>query len=258
MYIYLSKLLPPLVLPVAIVIELIVLALLFQLTGKRKTSTVLMLVALLVLYVSSTPIVANSLYGRLEQVYPPIAVQEVPASKCIVLLGGSVSPLMPPRVDFEMSDSIDRVRIAARLQRTGKGKLIIATAGGRRGSKIVQSAAEATRILLAEWGVPAKAIVIEDTSRNTRENAINSAILLEEWNCGVPLLVTSALHMPRSVAAFKKVGVDVFPVPADVRVIRKPGLTLHDWIPNSLSLRMTTRALRERMGQKVYEFRGWN
>ena len=121
-----------------------------------------------------------------------------------------------------------------------------------------QSEAEATKVLLAEWGVPATAIMLDNTSRNTRENAINIAILLEQQNCGVPLLVTSAAHMPRSVAAFRKVGVDVFPVPADVRVTRRLGLTLHDWIPNALSLRMTTRALREWMGQKVYEFRGWN
>ena len=84
MYLYLSKLLPLLVLPIGIVIELSLLALLFLLIGKRKSSAVFLISALLLLWVSSMPIVANSLYGRLEQEFPPVALADVPARECIL------------------------------------------------------------------------------------------------------------------------------------------------------------------------------
>ena len=258
LYIYLSKILPLFVMPVGIVIELSLLALLFQLRDKRKTSTVFLLTAVLVLWASSTPMVAKTLYRKLEQAYPPVAILDIPASECIVLLGGSVSPVMPPGFDIGMSDSIDRVRKAGQLQRLGKGKLIIVAAGNQPWDSLAQTEAQATEVLLLEWGVPASAIVLDGASRNTRENALNSAILVEEHSCGRPLLVTSAAHMPRSVAAFQKVGVDVFPVSTDVRVSREPHLTVFDWLPNAGSLGMTTDAMREWIGQRVYEFQEWN
>jgi uncharacterized SAM-binding protein YcdF (DUF218 family) len=76
--------------------------------------------------------------------------------------------------------------------------------------------------------------------------------------CDTPLLVTSAAHMARAVAAFEKVGVEVFAVSADVRVIRNTGVTVFDFLPDAGALLMTTDAVREWMGRRVYEFRGWN
>jgi uncharacterized SAM-binding protein YcdF (DUF218 family) len=64
--------------------------------------------------------------------------------------------------------------------------------------------------------------------------------------------------MARSVAAFEKVGVEVFAVSADVLVIRKHGVTVLDFLPDAGALLMTTNAMREWLGRRVYEFRGWN
>ena len=107
-------------------------------------------------------------------------------------------------------------------------------------------------------GEPATAIVLDGKSRNTRETAINSVALLEKKGCGKPLLVTSAAHMSRSVAAFGKVGVDIFPVPTDIRVINNTGFMLLDFLPDADALKMTTDATREWIGQRVYEFQDWN
>ena len=259
MYLYLSKLLPPLVLPVAIVIYLCAAALLFLYLDKRKTSGVLLLSALLLLWACSIPVVSGYLYGKLEQVYPPVAMSEIPVSKCVVLLGGSVSLARPPRVEFDMSESIDRVRKAARLQQLAKGELIIvAAANNQHGSLFALSEAQVIKMLLVEWGVPESVVVLSKASNNTRENALVSSLLIEELSCGRPLLVTSAAHMPRAVASFRMVGVDVFPVSTDVRVTTESSIRASDWIPNARSLKMTTNAMREWMGRKVYEFRGWN
>lgn len=52
--------------------------------------------------------------------------------------------------------------------------------------------------------------------------------------------------------------VTVLPVSADVRVIKKPNLTPLDFLPDAEALKMTTDALREWMGQRVYQMQAWN
>ena len=258
LYIYLSKILPLMVLPVGIVLELSVIALLLLWRRKQKSASVFLLAAILVLWVSSMPIVAGSLLGKLEQQYPAMALEDIPASGCIVLLGGSVQPVAPPRVDVELSEAADRVYKAAMLYRAGRGNVVIAAGGRQPWSPFEQSEAEAMRVLLVDFGVPASAILLDETSRNTRENAINAKVLLEKSGCKKPLLVTSAAHMKRSVATFERAGVDVFPVSADIRVIHTKGLALFDFLPSAGALNTTTNATREWIGQKVYQMRGWN
>jgi uncharacterized SAM-binding protein YcdF (DUF218 family) len=112
--------------------------------------------------------------------------------------------------------------------------------------------------LLVESGVPRAVILVEGDSLNTRENAVNSQRLIELLACESNLLGTSAAHMPRAVAAFKKVAVEVFPVSTDVRVINASTVTVFAFLPHAGALAMTTKAMREWLGRKVYEWRGWN
>ena len=107
------------VLPIGLVIELSLLALLFLWGGKKKISATFMMTAILVLWVSSMPVVANALLGRLEQQFPAVALKDVPNSQCIVVLGGAVQPVLAPRVDVELSEAADRVYKAASLYRAG-------------------------------------------------------------------------------------------------------------------------------------------
>jgi uncharacterized SAM-binding protein YcdF (DUF218 family) len=258
LYIYLSKILPLFVLPIGFVLELLFIALLFALKGWRRTAATFLVSAMLVLWTASMPFVAGEVMGKLEQDYPAVMMSEVPVGDCIVVLGGTVEPVLPPRVDVDMLESVDRVRKAAQLFHAGRGKMIIATGGNQPWSSFTEPEAESMKVLLLEWGVPAVAIVVEGSSRNTRENARNAIVAMEEVTCNRPLLVTSAAHMKRSVAAFEKLGVTVFPVSADVRVINNPKLTLLDFLPDAGALNMTTDAIREWVGQRVYEMQEWN
>jgi len=256
LYIYLTKILPLFVLPIGLVLELSFIALLFLLKGWRRTAATFLGLAMLLLWVSSMPIVADTLLGKLEQDYPAVMMTEVPASECIVVLGGAVEPVLPPRVDIDMHEAVDRVRKAAQLFHAGRGKMIIASGGNLPWSPFAESEAESIKTLLLEWGVPAEAIVLEGESRNTRENALNSIALLEEYGCETLLLVTSAAHMKRSVAVFERLGITVFPVSADVRVVKNPNITILDFLPDAGALNQTSDAIREWMGQKVYEMQG--
>ncbi len=245
-------------LPIGIVFELSFIALLFLWRDRIKASAIFLIAAMLVLYISSMPIVADYLLGGLEQQYPAVALEEIPPGDCIVVLGGAVEPVLPPRVDVEMLEAADRVYKAASLYRAGKGSLVIVAGGIQPWSVFGQTEAQAIKTLLVDWGVPAEAILLDEKSRNTRENAFYARMLLQDSECKKPLLVTSAAHMTRSVAAFARLGVDAFPVSTDIRVVQVPKYTFVDFLPSADALKETTDAMHEWMGQLVYQMRGWN
>jgi len=258
LYIYLSKLLPLLVLPVGIVMLSLFFALVLVWMRRRRASVGFLFFGLLVLWISSMPITAATLYGRLEQPYPPIPTVDIPASDCVVVLGGAVGPALSPRVDIELNEAVDRVYKTAQLYRDGKAQAVLVAAGNQPWNTSEQSEAELIQTLLVEWGVPAGSISLDEASRNTRENAINAKKMLDQLGCESPLLVTSAAHMPRAVAAFEKVGVRVFPVSTDVGVVDGGVYTVFDFLPQAGALVMTTEAMREWIGRRFYEFKGWN
>jgi uncharacterized SAM-binding protein YcdF (DUF218 family) len=120
----------------------------------------------------------------------------------------------------------------------------------------MRSEAAAMRDFLVELGVPATAVVLEERSRNTRENALYTAEVLQAQGIGPVLLVTSALHMPRALATFQAAGVDAIPAATDFEVIQRPRVLL-DWLPDAEALAASTRALKEYLGLWVYRHRGW-
>jgi uncharacterized SAM-binding protein YcdF (DUF218 family) len=88
--------------------------------------------------------------------------------------------------------------------------------------------------LLESFGIPRERIVAEDRSRNTRENAAFAAELLKPTPAQRWILVTSAVHMPRSVGAFRKAGFSVEAYPVDWKSDRR-GPSWR-WLVPSLSL----------------------
>jgi uncharacterized SAM-binding protein YcdF (DUF218 family) len=257
-YVYLSKILPLLVMPLSVTLTLAILAVLFLRYEKRLWAMVFLSASVVLLWVASTPIVASALYQRVESTYPAAALEQIPVGDCIVLLGGAVGPPMPPRVDIELNDAIDRVFQAAKLYRAGKGRVIIVTAGNQPWSESRWAEAELIRELLVEWGVPESAVMLEGSSRNTRENAVYSKNIIDAQQCTNTLLVTSAAHMPRAAAAFRSVGVEVTAISTDVRIANVGRLTVGSFIPSAHALAMTSDAIREWIGRWYYSYKGWN
>jgi uncharacterized SAM-binding protein YcdF (DUF218 family) len=112
--------------------------------------------------------------------------------------------------------------------------------------------ARASLPLVVQLGVPPTRVVLEENSRSTHENAVFAMRLLrphagENW-----LLVTSAWHMPRSVAAFRGAGWRVIPYPVDyLGAALLPGFGLRD------GLDAGTTALKEWAGLAWYRLLGW-
>ena len=164
------------------------------------------------------------LVSSLEWRYLPQG--DLPTADAIVLLGGGTRPQLPPRPMSEMNEAGDRMVYAARLYHEGKAPIIVPSGGFIElfGSTVPET--EAMAQLLTELGVPDDAILRESKSRNTHENAVEVWALLEPLGIRRILLVTSAMHMPRSVAIFERQGFEVIPAPTDFLVTQEePGRT---------------------------------
>ncbi len=243
--------------PLGVALALLLIALLLLRRDRRRTASGFMAVAVVVLWAGSTPFVAKTLYRGIESEYPPTPFEQIPEGDCAIVLGGVVGPPLLPRVDTELYEAVDRVYRTAELYLARKVPMVVVTGGNQPWSETQVAEADLIRDLLVKWGVPKDKIFLEGSSRNTRENALYTRNLLNSINCESPLLVTSAAHMPRAVAAFNNVGFNVTPVSTDVRVAgsRLPGFM--DFLPSAGALAMTSEAIREWIGQKIYAMKGW-
>ena len=226
--------------------------------GARKTGGFLVAAGFLVLLVFSSPWVSTSLNRSLEHAYSPTIAEKAPVAEAIVVLGGGVDVPLSPRVSEELNASGDRVLYTARLYRAGRAPWVFVTGGNVfTQSEQVESESFYMSRLLREWGVHPDRIVTEDSSRNTRENAILTKKLLEEKGIKTILLVTSAFHMPRALATFRGVGINAIPAPTDFRIVNYTQPVLLDFLPSAGALAGSTAALREYLGILVYGLRGW-
>ena len=158
---------------------------------------------------------------------------------------------------MDLSGAADRVLHAARLYRGGKVKRILVSAGNLPWERALKPEAELIKELLVEWGVPSEAIEIATASRNTYENAREIEHMWKARGFKSALLVTSAIHMPRAIAVFRRVDLPVIASTADVLVVDGDPRDLFAWLPEASALAATTNALKEWMGILVYRLRGY-
>lgn len=219
--------------------------------------------ALMTLLVSSNAWVAKSLVRSLEWQYLPLS--PLPTAQAIVVLGGATKSPAPPRVTVDVNEAGDRILYAAQLYRQNKAPLIIVT-GGRidwSGSSSPESVDMAD--VLTSIGIPSQGIIQEPEALNTYENAVNVKQILTARGINKVLLVTSAMHMPRSVQIFQAQGMDVIPAPTDFQVTknemaaitRTPKAAILNLFPDVNNLQLFTTALKEYIGIWVYGWRGW-
>ena len=151
----------------------------------------------------------------------------------------------------------------ALLYQQQKAPLVILSGGridwsGNASSESVQMAA-----IMGQLGVPSRAIIEEPNSRNTYENAVNVRKIMEERGIRQVLLVTSAMHMPRSLFTFKRQGIDPIPAPTDFLISDYELQQLRDnsqsrllsLLPDASNLQLFTLALKEYIGWIVYYLR---
>ena len=252
---YLDKVLPYLVYPFNL--SLLFLAAGIALRKRSRPAGVLCAAALFLPVVFGAPGIADALLRSLEQQYPDRGIEAAPAAGAIVVLGGLLHMPTDSHENSALLDPSDRLLEALRLYRAGKAPLVLCSGGNNPVFSSARGFPEARFAcqLLQEWGIPEQALLLETESINTRQNAALSYRLLQARGIRRILLVTSALHMPRAVAAFRKAGFEAIPAPADFRT--GWGSTVLWWLPTSGALARSESAIREWVGLWVYRWRGW-
>lgn len=159
------------------------------------------------------------LVGALERRFPAYVASTQSPPHGVIVLGGTIGEMeVAPGVwQVAMNDGSERLTEGIALARRFPNARLVFTGGTSSLTGQEKSEAEATRDLWASIGYPVERVTFEGQSRNTVENAVNTAALVkpkpgERW-----LLVTSAHHMPRSVGIFRKAGFEVIAAPVDYR-----------------------------------------
>lgn len=236
-------LLPPL--------NLLIVAIIGQLLWYKRPVIARALIAASValLWLLSTPFVAEMLLHSLEGEPLALDIRKAPADAIVVLGGGTYFHAPEYGGDTVSEASLQRVRYAAKLYRES-GKPILVTAGKPLGN--ATSEAQQMKLTLEqEFKVPVQ--WTEDGSDNTLENARLTYPILKAAGITRIYLVTHAWHMPRSVRAFQQAGFEVIPAPTAYTTRYRTDLLA--FVPNAYSLRDSRIFMHELIGLLWYRLK---
>jgi uncharacterized SAM-binding protein YcdF (DUF218 family) len=237
------KVLYSIILPPSIFILLLVLLTIWARRREKKVSFILGMITLF-FYLTSIPIVSDMLVKSLESRYSPS--RSLDGDVIVMLCGGATSntPDINGLGNLSASSS-NRLLTVARLHRLTNLPILIS--GGQVFESSASEAVIAKRYLI-DLGFSSEKIIVEDSSRNTAENARHISEILNKNNFSKPILVTSAYHMERSVRNFKKVDITVQPYPTDYLINYDASINILSFIPSHNSLSNVYSCLKEYIG----------
>jgi len=235
--------------------------------GIRNPAPRMILAALLVLILSSMPVVA---YWFAEQAERDAAARTVccdETAAAIVLLGkGTTQPHIPNRVAIQLTEAGNRLPYAAVLYSKKVAPMVIVTAGPRRELEgYVGEAKDIETLLANNMGVPRSSIVLDNNGSNIRTSAQEVRKILDSRGAGRKvILVTSAMQMRRASLTFAHMGMQVIPRPTDFYTFQSTAggtsrlrLDAGDFLPSAEALLTTTKVFDEYFGSVYYYLRGW-
>jgi uncharacterized SAM-binding protein YcdF (DUF218 family) len=199
------------------------------------------------------------LASNLQAGYPADVVVREARATAILLLGGGTEWVAEGRSPSVEVGPLAYGRLVKSLQLYRQCKqvnsvcLVFITGGDPQHHGNAEAAVYGA--VLRQLGLDPADLVLEERSLNTFENAQYTAPLLESHKVDQVLLVTSGVHLRRSLLYFGHFGVTARPVRADhVSPTTAP-------IPLSYNFLVTDLVLHEYAGvvrYHVYQFMGWN
>lgn len=225
-----------------------------KLASRRVIVPLICLWALMVIL--SIPVMGRVMMGTLEWSYPPLG--ELPPNvEAIVVLGGGLVPPDECRAEAMVSgSSYYRCVYAAGLYQNYHCPLILC-GGATEDEDTDVSEAEVMADALAFLGVERADMILETSSRSTRENAVRAVEVIRQREFEHVMVVTHARHMRRANLCFRKLGAEVISAPcgaASARLLRAIDET---WIPRSEGLGASNWAVKEWVALFYYRMRGW-
>lgn len=162
------------------------------------------------------------------------------AAEALVVLGAKLDAEGAPSPALAR-----RVAHAAALWRQGVAPVVVASGGATAAPGGPTEAAVMARLLSDVHGLPAAAIVVEGSSRNTLGNARETLALAEAQGWNRLTVVTDDMHLPRALWTFRRLG---RPLGVRVEGAAAPG-------PRALSTAWWAHGLREAAALVLYAWR---
>lgn len=255
-----KKLISQLFYPVPLCLEIFIVGVVLLLfTRKQRSGKLIILTGVVLLISMSYTTLPNMLLKPLEYRYPPIGIanpaidNHLPPAKWIVALGGghTSDPKIP--ITSQVSGaSLVRLIEAIRLYKKIPGSKLILSGG-----KVFDTTPEAE--IMAEIartiGVHDEDLILESDSKDTSDQArLIQPIIGDD----LFLLVTSAAHMPRSIALFKSLGMHPIAAPTGYLTKESQSLNADTIFPGTEGLSKTECALHEYLGCIWSKLRGQN
>jgi uncharacterized SAM-binding protein YcdF (DUF218 family) len=246
---FLSKLLPPFVLPLGVSLILLALGLA---RGRRRLAWA----GVAVLFVSSNPLVGHVLIRSAEGWAERRVVSAVPPADAVVVLSAGRTMAPGPAVVSEWNDA-NRFFSGTDLALAGKAPLLVFTGAAASSKPGVPTEGDQLAAQARALGVPAERIAVTAFVFNTADEAREVAALLRSRTVPHPriVLVTSAFHMRRAMQLFQQEGIAVEPFPVSFRSADLDGFSVFWLLPSVNALAKTQTALREWYGRAFYGLR---
>lgn len=255
MFFLLSKLLDFVLLPTVWLVLLALGALLTR-RPKRRRRRLAWLLALLLLLTNGALVNEALLAWEL----PPVPLAAVAPADAAVLLTGVANGEKSPHDRVYLNRGADRLTNALWLYRAGKVRRILISGGSgavlRHGGG---TEAAGLYTLLRLSAVPDSALLVEDRSRNTRENALfTKELLAKHPDLRSLVLVTSAFHERRALGCFRRVGLQPQGFPADYRSTDRQPTPDYWLLPDPDALARWSLLLHELTGYAIYRLAGYS
>lgn len=217
---------------------------------KRRAAKVryLALVLTLCVYLLSTTLGARLLALPLEQAYKQ---QDLQDAQLIVVLGGGSVGGVPDGAEQGNLGPVGAARLLTAARLAKQHELPVLITGGQVFDDGANEALLSARIL-RDLGLRDEQIIPEQQARTTQENAQFTAKLCRERGYERVLLVTSALHMPRSKYFFDRYlgsqDVELVTYPCDYRLNPQAEFSLRCLVPQQEAFDISCSALHEYVG----------
>jgi uncharacterized SAM-binding protein YcdF (DUF218 family) len=209
------------------------------------------------MFVISNSFLVDELVRAWEYTDDDIYLKETTYDLAIVL--GGMGRIDERQERFDFGHSGDRLFQTLELYHKKRISKLLITGGSGSISKPNHREAAYIKKYLVATSIPDSNIIIENDSRNTYENAINTKRILDSLEFkGAILLVTSSYHMRRSMAIFQKAGYkNITPyVTNKITGLRKFEFD-YCFIPNAEALFHLNLVVHEMMGYVIYKIKGY-
>jgi uncharacterized SAM-binding protein YcdF (DUF218 family) len=175
----------------------------------------------------------------------------------VVLGSGSVNTL---DWDGQTRSYVDRtaaIRVteAVRIFKILNPAFVVSSGGEPHTGRTGAPTGETMKDALLSAGVPAGRILVETQSKTTRDEALVVAPLVEAHGVTQVILVTSGVHMRRSLGAFRAVGIRA--IPAIARELEPDPPLGFILLPTKEGLGQASENAHETAGLIYYWLRGW-